>query len=660
MKIQKGLVKYKDRSDIVCTYAITDDGKQFYFLNDSKLSNDNIIVTTSLVEAIDPSVVCSNIGVINSNGEVVIECNNKSIKLITKDILLVEVSKPTSPSVVESIQLKKDPLAATNLVSTPAVIKDKIYNLMGMDGRFLFNDQFSEASLCDLNGNNLLDNKFYSFISINKKGDTIYLCGNTKESVVDTFSLVTMKFNDTTNVVSNTEVPAATEEPVDVAEAEVSKEEIDNAMETSVENQEVAATEVSVEDVAPAEVPVENQEVVAEEATPEVPAENIPAEEVVPPEVPAEDIAPAEVSVENQEVVSEEVVEAAPEVPAENIPAEEVVPPEVPAEDIAPAEVPVENQEVVSEDMPTPEVPEVPMGVDIVPPVEEPVPVVDNGEMPQEGVNVVPPVEEPAPVVENTELPVENSDMVPSVESEPVEDVMAKVDEAVSSEEPVPEENGDAATDIQSILDIVTNKQVDDLPVVEDNSTEEVQNEVVSSEEAMDEIQKIEETPIPEVNNYSNNSFENVYNNYDNRNILDEIDNDNMFGRSNTDRYGSEGIMNDAAKTLSKLISVNKSQRAEINTYKDQVKELTSLNKKVVDKARHDRDRMKDSISNYESEIDRLKAQLDNLENRMHERERVISNQNSELSNLRVQLEGKNNLQKILQDAESILGNNNY
>ena len=616
MKIQKGLVKYKDRSDIVCTYAITDDGKQFYFLNDSKLSNDNIIVTTSLVEAIDPSVVCSNIGVINSNGEVVIECNNKSIKLITKDILLVEVSKPTSPSVVESIQLKKDPLAATNLVSTPAVIKDKIYNLMGMDGRFLFNDQFSEASLCDLNGNNLLDNKFYSFISINKKGDTIYLCGNTKESVVDTFSLVTMKFNDTTNVVSNTEVPAATEEPVDVAEAEVSKEEIDNAMETSVENQEVSPTEVSVEDVAPAEVPVENQEVVAEEATPEVPAENIPAEEVVPPEVPAEDIAPAE--------------------------------------------VPVENQEVVSEDMPTPEVPEVPMGVDIVPPVEEPVPVVDNGEMPQEGVNVVPPVEEPTPVVENTELPVENSDMVPSVESEPVEDVMAKVDEAVSSEEPVPEENGDAATDIQSILDIVTNKQVDDLPVVEDNSTEEVQNEVVSSEEAMDEIQKIEETPIPEVNNYSNNSFENVYNNYDNRNILDEIDNDNMFSRSNTDRYGSEGIMNDAAKTLSKLISVNKSQRAEINTYKDQVKELTSLNKKVVDKARHDRDRMKDSISNYESEIDRLKAQLDNLENRMHERERVISNQNSELSNLRVQLEGKNNLQKILQDAESILGNNNY
>ena len=31
MKIQKGLVKYKERSDIICTYGITDDGKQYYF-----------------------------------------------------------------------------------------------------------------------------------------------------------------------------------------------------------------------------------------------------------------------------------------------------------------------------------------------------------------------------------------------------------------------------------------------------------------------------------------------------------------------------------------------------------------------------------------------------------------------------------------------------
>ena len=32
MQIQKGLVKYKDRTDIVCTYGIANDGKQYYFL----------------------------------------------------------------------------------------------------------------------------------------------------------------------------------------------------------------------------------------------------------------------------------------------------------------------------------------------------------------------------------------------------------------------------------------------------------------------------------------------------------------------------------------------------------------------------------------------------------------------------------------------------
>ena len=33
MKIQKGMVKYKDRNDIVCVYGVTDDGKTYYFLN---------------------------------------------------------------------------------------------------------------------------------------------------------------------------------------------------------------------------------------------------------------------------------------------------------------------------------------------------------------------------------------------------------------------------------------------------------------------------------------------------------------------------------------------------------------------------------------------------------------------------------------------------
>ncbi len=134
MKIQKGLVKYKERSDIICTYGITDDGKQYYFLNDTKLANNNVIVSNTLVEAVDPNVVKANVGVVDENGDIVIDCVNRSIRLVTNNILLVERANPTSPSVVDALKTRKDPLAATKLVSTPSVIKDKMFALMGDTG----------------------------------------------------------------------------------------------------------------------------------------------------------------------------------------------------------------------------------------------------------------------------------------------------------------------------------------------------------------------------------------------------------------------------------------------------------------------------------------------------------------------------------------------
>ena len=43
MKIQKGIVKYKDRNDITCTYGVMDDLTQYYFIE--TLSNGNIIAS---------------------------------------------------------------------------------------------------------------------------------------------------------------------------------------------------------------------------------------------------------------------------------------------------------------------------------------------------------------------------------------------------------------------------------------------------------------------------------------------------------------------------------------------------------------------------------------------------------------------------------------
>lgn len=234
MQVQKGQVKYKDRSDIVCTYGCMEDGKQYYFLDGEKLGKGRIVASTALVEAIDPLVLASNIGVIDSDGNVIIPFENKAVKPIGEDAMLVEVSKPVTQSVIEAAGMRRDPLAATKLVTTPATIKEKINAKMGPNGRFLFNDQFSEATVYDLDGNNLLDNKLYSFIGYNN--DVLYLAGNTVDTEVVTYSL---KGEEVTpeEVVSEDENTPDTES-LDVKSLVVPKEEIDAAMDEARENSE--------------------------------------------------------------------------------------------------------------------------------------------------------------------------------------------------------------------------------------------------------------------------------------------------------------------------------------------------------------------------------------------------------------------------------------
>ena len=206
MQIQRGLVKYKDRSDIICTYGIADDGKQYYFLGEGKLDNGNIIVTTTLLEAVDPLATASHVGVIDSNGNVIIPCENKTIKKVSNDMLLVEVAKPFTESVIQSIRLREDPLSATKLVTTPATIKEKISAKMGSKGNFVFNDQFSEATICNLDGQNLINNQYYSFIGVTK--DMLYLSKNTVDSEIVEYSLAPLN-DDTESLEEDNTQPIA-------------------------------------------------------------------------------------------------------------------------------------------------------------------------------------------------------------------------------------------------------------------------------------------------------------------------------------------------------------------------------------------------------------------------------------------------------------------
>lgn len=218
MQVQKGLVKYKDRSDILCTYGTTDDGRTYYFLDGEKLSNGYIVASTALVEAIDPLVVASSIGIVDINGSVIVPFENKSIKPVNDKFLLIESAKPVTSSVLDAIAMRKDPLAATKLVSTSATIKEKMYNKMGPRGKFLFNDQFSEVMLTDLNGKNLCDNKLFSFVGINDK--TIFLSGNTVESEIFEYPLVIEEKEDV----------KINDNGLDVRDFKVEKKMIDDAM----------------------------------------------------------------------------------------------------------------------------------------------------------------------------------------------------------------------------------------------------------------------------------------------------------------------------------------------------------------------------------------------------------------------------------------------
>lgn len=247
MKIQKGIVKYKDRNDIVCTYGVTADGKQYYFLDENdekKLANGGRIASTELVEAIDPMVKASHIGVVGADGHEIIPFVNKSIRPINDAILLVEVSKPVSPSVLEAISLKSDPLSAAKLVSTPAAIKEKLNSKMGSDGRYLINDQFSEATICDIDGNNLINNELYSFAGISN--GKVYLSKNVADSEIKEFSLSP----EQDEVVESSESAS----DIDVSSVNVEQKVIDQAMDDAVSDvPPVVDEEVSSEEVVPAD-----------------------------------------------------------------------------------------------------------------------------------------------------------------------------------------------------------------------------------------------------------------------------------------------------------------------------------------------------------------------------------------------------------------------
>lgn len=248
MKIQVGQVKYKGRDDYRVVYGTTDAGKIYYFLDDNALANGNRIASTELVEAIDNTFKSSHIGVVDESGNEIIPFVNKTIKLISDGILLVEKVEPESDAVKQAISLRNDPTAATKLVSTPAAIKDKMAATMSKESRYVFNDLFSEAYICDLNANPLVDG-LYSFIAIDPVNNKIYLSKNNPDEAISEFSIMPTQVNN--NAVSD-------DNPIDVTSVNVSSDMVENALGNTQANNIEAAQAVTTDSI-PA-VPVVNED----------------------------------------------------------------------------------------------------------------------------------------------------------------------------------------------------------------------------------------------------------------------------------------------------------------------------------------------------------------------------------------------------------------
>lgn len=614
MQIQKGLVKYKDRSDIVCTYGLTEEGRQYYFLDNTSMTNGNIIASTVLVEAIDPVAVASSVGVIDSNGVVVIPFENKSIKPIADGLLLVEVANSTTPSVVEANSLRSDPLAATKLVTTPATIKDKMNVKMGAEGRFIFNDQFSEATVCDYSGNNILDNQYFSFIAI-KNNETLYLSKNTIDSPVMEYSLRDRMF------IAQAEEPAA---PLDVQNTEVTQETIDGAMNAEEKivgfnPDDITAKDFeSVADGMPVEEPLSVEPSVVDPNAPVVPADV----------TPTEDAAPAEenVSEENETIEDSNIEEPL-----------SVIPDAVATEEAA-AENTEENTEL-----------DEPLQLD------ESLLNNENTETVTE--NDVEGVSEPEPVVPDTE--VENP-----VEETPTEEVQTTED-TVSEEVAPVEENTEVTLD--NPLTEEVKSEVEETPVNEVTSDDklafdfgddinysEVENETPAVE--------VEESVEDVVNEFKNDLFDTDLNNdifAESTLQADKIDIDESYNDFSY-RVGApkDTIIEDVASTMSNLIRQNKSQKQTIEAYESKMEQAADAYKKVVDKARsqlRDVEVLKNKLKNYETIVTKLEAKIQVLENKVYDQDKVIASQTRELDSLRPQVEGKEELARILADAQSLL-----
>lgn len=774
MKIQVGQVKYKGRDDYRVVYGTTDAGKIYYFLDDTALKNGNRIASTELVEAIDNTFKPSHIGIVDESGNEVIPFVNKTVKLISDGILLVEKVEPESDAVKQAISLRNDPTAATKLVSTPAAIKSKISAVMSNEGRYVFNDLFSEAYICDLNAKPLVDG-LYSFIAIDPVNNKIYLSKNNPDDAISEFSIMPTQVNNMSVSDNNT---------IDVTSVNVSSDAVENALGNTQVNNTEPVQAVATDSVPAAPIVNENvatsDSVVNNTVENTVPSGNgldasasqsnvytpspLATDDGIPPVLPDDLIAETQ---DTNQVAQEDIVtdEAALPVDAVNdvenaIPAtsdstEGVVPSNdenmnsadngssffeslssldtTPVSDEKSDEVEsYESNEIVEEESEKP----VEENTDDVKDDSLETEEVVNESVSQENndqeINsaLVDTNEESENKEENSEEEVAAIDDVDTVNENDLSN-----DEAVSSKEISETEevsDSDKVVDDSVSLDSQDEDEIklnirETSPIEEVEGDKQEEKEEVTQSESVDEVdnsdeKEIEETPVAEaehdeivtddgaleevvaepveeidpgytykdlggetesdiykesIPSYSDSSIrdyskevnkfdkliDNDYSNYGNLSSVkaDRIDTRDDYFDIPPMAIQSErqdNIMEAVAKSMTELMRQNREQKVTIIQYHERLKRTESLKNSIAEKAKEQADLIKalsGKVRSLENTITKFETKSQLLESKVQDQDRIIAAQDRELKNLRPQVEGKEELAKLLKDARVLL-----
>lgn len=744
MKIQVGQVKYKCRDDYRVVYGTTDAGKIYYFLDDTALKNGNRIASTELVEAIDNTFKPSHIGIVDESGNEVIPFVNKTVKLISDGILLVEKVEPESDAVKQAISLRNDPTAATKLVSTPAAIKSKISAVMSNEGRYVFNDLFSEAYICDLNAKPLVDG-LYSFIAIDPVNNKIYLSKNNPDEPISEFSIMSTQINNTAVSDNNT---------IDVTSVNVSSDAVENALGNTQVNNTEAVQAVATDSIPVA--PIVNENVATSDSVVNNTVEDtvssangldastsqsnvytpspLATDEVIPPVLPDDLIAETQ---DTNQVVQEEIVTDKAALPVDAVNDVENT---IPATSDSTEDVVSSNDENMNSADNGSSFFDSLSSLDTTPVSDEKSDEIESSEsneiVEEESEN---PVEENTEGVKDASLATEevvNEGVSQENNDQEINSALVDINEESENKEEISEteevSDSDKVVDGSASLDSQDEDEIklnigETSPIEEVEGEKQEEKEEVTQLESYDEVdnsdeKEIEETPVAEaeydeivtddgaleevvaepveeidsgytykdlgretesdiykesVPSYSDSSIrdyskednkfdkliDNDYSNYGNLSSVkaDRIDTRDDYFDIPPMAIQSErqdNIMEAVAKSMTELMRQNREQKVTIIQYHERLKRTESLKNSIAEKAKEQADLIKalsGKVRSLENTITKFETKSQLLESKVQDQDRIIAAQDRELKNLRPQVEGKEELAKLLKDARVLL-----